>query len=73
MTLGRGAGLQCLGAEKEADFYTTLKPNFKYLAIFFNHSNLAGWLTTHFSEVCQTQNTYLFLLYTDFKVFTNGT
>ena len=34
---------------------------------FFNHSNLAGWLTTHFSVVCQTQNTYLFLLYTDFK------
>ena len=45
----------------------TWKPNFIYLVIFFNHSNLAGWLTTHFSVVCQTQNTYLFLLYMDFN------
>ena len=42
VTLGRGAGFQRtrwprpqrLGAETEADFYTTLKPNLIYLAIF---------------------------------------
>lgn len=38
-------------AQNIACFSTTLKPNCIYLAMFFNQSNLAGWLITNFSVV----------------------
>ena len=54
-----------LRAENNAYFFTI---SVYILGDFFNNSNLAGWLITHFSIVWQTLNTYLLLVYMDFKL-----
>ena len=63
-----GGGVSAFGSRERGWFLHNFEAYFHIFGDVFNLSNLAGWLTTHFSVVCQTHNTYLFLLYTDFKI-----